>query len=247
MRRWEAGKEDPENSYMAGYAWGNVHGMKYHICFILPEFLTYSDKLQVHPCCYRWHYFVLFYGWVTVHYKYVPHLLHPSTKILLKSLIVPGSLSTCTLFQPVIDFPAESNSGELSLYPVLGTPSTSLPGRTPSGFPRVPESSELLSSPSQHSMASLVQGFMRHRCSSPGYLFTKYLRTEVVGNRPDVHTGSPHGTLQPDWGLWPSQVEEWVPLKIAAWHVTCCIVHPNTGRPSGVRVEERKGWCRKLM
>ena len=33
-----------------------------------------------HPCYCRWHYFILFYGWVIFHYIYiyVPHFLYPS-------------------------------------------------------------------------------------------------------------------------------------------------------------------------
>ena len=57
-----------------------------------------------------------------------------------------GSLSTCTLFQSVIDFPAESNSGEPSLYPVLETPSTSCQALPPA-FQEFPKVQELLSSP----------------------------------------------------------------------------------------------------
>ena len=51
-----------------------------------------------------------------------------------------GSLSTCTLIPPVIDFSVESNLGELFLYPVPGRPSTSLSGHL-SHFPRIPASS----------------------------------------------------------------------------------------------------------
>ena len=29
------------------------------------------------PCCCRWHYFILFNGWVISHYIYLPHLLYP--------------------------------------------------------------------------------------------------------------------------------------------------------------------------
>lgn len=51
-----------------------------------------------------------------------------------------GSISTCTLIPPVIDVSVESNLGELSLYPVPGRPSTSLPGHL-SHFPRIPAGS----------------------------------------------------------------------------------------------------------
>ena len=32
---------------------------------------------MVHPCCCKWHYFILFYGWVVFHCVHVPHLLFP--------------------------------------------------------------------------------------------------------------------------------------------------------------------------
>lgn len=51
-----------------------------------------------------------------------------------------GSISTCTLIPPVIDVSVESNLGELSLYPVPGRPSASLPGHL-SHFPRIPAGS----------------------------------------------------------------------------------------------------------
>ena len=57
-----------------------------------------------------------------------------------------GSLSTCTLFQSVIGFPAESNSGEPSLYAVLETPSTSCQAPPPA-FQEFPKVQELVSSP----------------------------------------------------------------------------------------------------
>ena len=31
----------------------------------------------MHPCCCKWHYFIIFYGWVVFHCIYVPHLLYP--------------------------------------------------------------------------------------------------------------------------------------------------------------------------
>ena len=36
--------------------------------------LSLYDNLQVHPCCCKWHYFILFNGWVIFHCIYVPHL-----------------------------------------------------------------------------------------------------------------------------------------------------------------------------
>ena len=45
-------------------------------------YLSLSDLLHILwrslvPCWWKWHYVVLFYGWVVVHCVYVPHLLHP--------------------------------------------------------------------------------------------------------------------------------------------------------------------------
>ena len=39
-------------------------------------YFTQCDTLLVHPCCCKWHYFILFYGWVIFHYIYVPHLFY---------------------------------------------------------------------------------------------------------------------------------------------------------------------------
>ena len=40
--------------------------------------VTEYGNLEIHPCCCKWHYFILFYGWVIVHWIYVPHLYHSS-------------------------------------------------------------------------------------------------------------------------------------------------------------------------
>ena len=45
-----------------------------YIC--LSDFTQY-DNIQVHPCCYKCHYFVLFCGQVIFHCIYVLHLLYP--------------------------------------------------------------------------------------------------------------------------------------------------------------------------
>ena len=47
-----------------------------HVCFQKSVSL-FLDHLLVHPCCCKWHYFILFYGWVIFHCIYVPHLLYP--------------------------------------------------------------------------------------------------------------------------------------------------------------------------
>ena len=48
-------------------------------CFLFSVWLNFTqdDTLQVHPCCFKWHYFILFSGWVIFPYVYVPHLLYP--------------------------------------------------------------------------------------------------------------------------------------------------------------------------
>ena len=38
----------------------------------LTYFIQY-DTLSVHSCCWKWHYFILFNGWVIFHSIYVPH------------------------------------------------------------------------------------------------------------------------------------------------------------------------------
>ena len=43
-------------------------------------YLYFSDLIHLvwsflfHPCCCKWHYFILFYGWVIFHYIYVHHI-----------------------------------------------------------------------------------------------------------------------------------------------------------------------------
>ena len=44
--------------------------------FLCLTYFTLYDNLQVHSCCCKWHYFILFYGWVIFHCVYVPHLLY---------------------------------------------------------------------------------------------------------------------------------------------------------------------------
>ena len=49
--------------------------MIFHFLFL--TYFTQYDNLWVHPCCCKWHYFILFNGGVIVHCVYVPHLLYP--------------------------------------------------------------------------------------------------------------------------------------------------------------------------
>ena len=46
------------------------------ICLCL-NYFTWYDHLWVHPCCCKWHYLILFYGWVIFHCVYTPYLLYP--------------------------------------------------------------------------------------------------------------------------------------------------------------------------
>ena len=50
--------------------------------FVSLTYFTEYDHLQVHPCCCRWYYFILFYGWGVFHcvYIYIHHifLIHSS-------------------------------------------------------------------------------------------------------------------------------------------------------------------------
>ena len=71
---------------------------RYHMIFVFLclTYFTQYDKLQVHPCCCRWHYFVLFYGLVIFHCIYVPHLLYPFLcQWTFRLLPCPGSCKQC--------------------------------------------------------------------------------------------------------------------------------------------------------
>ena len=46
------------------------------ICLFMTHFTQY-ESLWFHLCCWKWHYFVLLYGWVVFHCVYVPYLLNP--------------------------------------------------------------------------------------------------------------------------------------------------------------------------
>ena len=46
----------------------------YHMVFVFLTSFTEYDNLWLHPCCCRWHCFVLFYGRVVFRCTYVPHL-----------------------------------------------------------------------------------------------------------------------------------------------------------------------------
>ena len=44
--------------------------------FSFSDFTQYNN-LWVHQCCCRWHYFIVFNGWVIAHCVCVPHILYP--------------------------------------------------------------------------------------------------------------------------------------------------------------------------
>ena len=47
------------------------------LAFLGLTYFTQQDNFQVHPCCCKWHYFILFYGQVVFLCLYIPHLLYP--------------------------------------------------------------------------------------------------------------------------------------------------------------------------
>ena len=60
-------------------------------------YFTQYDNLQVHPCCCKWHYFVLFL-WLSDSpwYIYVPHLLYPFLcRWTFRLLPCPGYCNYC--------------------------------------------------------------------------------------------------------------------------------------------------------
>ena len=56
-------------------------GYHFILVFLAWLYLSYQEvitmDLQVQPYGCKWHYFILFYGWVIFHCIYVPHLLYP--------------------------------------------------------------------------------------------------------------------------------------------------------------------------
>ena len=76
--------EDPRDG---GAWWAAVYGvaqsqsrlkwlsssMVYFLCL---TYFTLYGNLQLHPCWCKWHYFILFHGWVVFHCLYVPYLLY---------------------------------------------------------------------------------------------------------------------------------------------------------------------------
>ena len=48
----------------------------WHLCFS-PDLLHLDNNLKAHPCCCKWHSFILFHGWVIFRCVYVPRPLYP--------------------------------------------------------------------------------------------------------------------------------------------------------------------------
>ena len=57
------------------YFWFHIQMISYNVCFSLSNFPQY-DNILVHTCSCKWHYFILFYGWVISHCIYELHLLY---------------------------------------------------------------------------------------------------------------------------------------------------------------------------
>ena len=56
---------------------------------------TQYQSICVHPCCSKWCYFILLYGWVMFHCKYIPHLLYPFLCWMFQLLPCPGYCKYC--------------------------------------------------------------------------------------------------------------------------------------------------------
>ena len=56
--------------------------MIHSTCLSLTYF-TYHNALQVHPCCCRWQYFILFYGWVVFYNLYTHTHAHPTSTLYI--------------------------------------------------------------------------------------------------------------------------------------------------------------------
>ena len=61
--------------------------------FFFLTYFTQDESLQFHPCCYKWHYFILFYGQVVSYCVYIPHL--PDAVILSVDIWVDSMIGYC--------------------------------------------------------------------------------------------------------------------------------------------------------
>ena len=53
------------------YKWYHVPSVSLNLTYF-----TQYDNLWVHRCCYKWHYFILFYGWVIFNYTCIYSFLY---------------------------------------------------------------------------------------------------------------------------------------------------------------------------
>ena len=104
--------------------------------FIFVWHVILYDNFYVHPCCCKWHHFILFYGWVIFHcvcvcvcvcvriYIYTPHFLYPilcwGTFRLLHVLALVNSAAMNTevhvSFQIMVFFRYMPRSGIIGSY-----------------------------------------------------------------------------------------------------------------------------------
>ena len=79
--------------------------------FSLWHFVQY-DNLWVHPCCYKWHYFILFKGWVILHYTHTHTHTHTQPIFFICSA-VNGHLG-CLYVLAIVNSGAVSTGVHLS-------------------------------------------------------------------------------------------------------------------------------------
>ena len=65
----------------------HIQMISYDICLSLLTYFSQQESLQFHPCCCRWHYFVIFLAkQYSIVYIYHIFLIHPSMDIQLVSM-----------------------------------------------------------------------------------------------------------------------------------------------------------------
>ena len=85
------------------------------LCFQVPRrsgiwylsfyiWLTWHNALQVHPCCWKWQRFLLFYGWAVCAFECTWHLLYPFICFCACSVVStswrPRGLESVVLLRP---------------------------------------------------------------------------------------------------------------------------------------------------
>lgn len=66
-----SGNQQPSLCFWVGYFFKISHRGE------IMQYLSFSAWLnvfQVHPCCCKWRDFLLFYGWIIFHYKFIYHI-----------------------------------------------------------------------------------------------------------------------------------------------------------------------------